>query len=174
MIASLHDQNNHITIPGFYNDVEQLSATDRQALNDPTLWPYRIPKTLRHKRRLAKKLYHHRVSIRPTLDVNRISSRYAKEGAKTVSKSLRKNIDAISTQPTIRQNNWTFYQTLPTNCSSIGKNKSNTTPRRRGSHNTHQQHCLPAAVNAMTTTLAKPIPTAKVVAYPLLPYSKKP
>ena len=25
MIASLHDENNHITIPGFYDNVEELS-----------------------------------------------------------------------------------------------------------------------------------------------------
>ncbi|MEO0058553.1 MAG: hypothetical protein RLZZ312_200, partial [Bacteroidota bacterium] len=29
MIASMHDQNNHITIPGFYDNVEELSAKER-------------------------------------------------------------------------------------------------------------------------------------------------
>ena len=29
MIASLHDENNHITIPGFYDKVEELSAEER-------------------------------------------------------------------------------------------------------------------------------------------------
>jgi len=29
MIASLHDENNHITIPGFYDDVLELSAEER-------------------------------------------------------------------------------------------------------------------------------------------------
>ena len=29
MIASLHDENNHITIPGFYDKVEHLSAEER-------------------------------------------------------------------------------------------------------------------------------------------------
>ena len=29
MIASLHDENNHITIPGFYDKVEDLSTEER-------------------------------------------------------------------------------------------------------------------------------------------------
>src|SRR5690606_37820751 len=34
MIASLHDENNHITIPGFYDNVEELTAEQRKALNN--------------------------------------------------------------------------------------------------------------------------------------------
>ena len=30
MIASLHDENNHITIPGFYDHVEELSKQKEQ------------------------------------------------------------------------------------------------------------------------------------------------
>ena len=30
MIASLHDENNHITIPGFYDNVEELSTKERE------------------------------------------------------------------------------------------------------------------------------------------------
>ena len=33
MIASLHDLNGHITIPGFYNDVQELGSDDRKAIN---------------------------------------------------------------------------------------------------------------------------------------------
>src|SRR5437899_6479971 len=36
MIASLHDENNHITIPGFYDKVIELSAAERKAINDAT------------------------------------------------------------------------------------------------------------------------------------------
>src|SRR5690606_7635887 len=32
MIASLHDDNTHITIPGFYDGVQELSATERADL----------------------------------------------------------------------------------------------------------------------------------------------
>src|SRR5690606_16756351 len=34
MIASLHDENNHITIPGFYDAVVELSDAERKALNE--------------------------------------------------------------------------------------------------------------------------------------------
>ena len=33
MIASCHDENNHITIPGFYNDVLESTADERTLLN---------------------------------------------------------------------------------------------------------------------------------------------
>ena len=32
MIASLHDENNHITIPGFYEKVEELSRAERDEM----------------------------------------------------------------------------------------------------------------------------------------------
>src|ERR1700735_523457 len=34
MIASLHDENNHVTIPGFYDDVINLTEAERTALNN--------------------------------------------------------------------------------------------------------------------------------------------
>jgi acetylornithine deacetylase/succinyl-diaminopimelate desuccinylase-like protein len=33
MIASLHDENNRVTIPGFYDKVAELTAPEREALN---------------------------------------------------------------------------------------------------------------------------------------------
>src|SRR5690606_9349931 len=33
MIASLHDENNHITIPGFYDKVDNLSEKERKDIN---------------------------------------------------------------------------------------------------------------------------------------------
>jgi hypothetical protein len=32
MIASLTDENNHITIPGFYDDVEEVSESERKEM----------------------------------------------------------------------------------------------------------------------------------------------
>ena len=37
MIASLHDENGHVTIPGFYDRVVELSAADREAINKAPL-----------------------------------------------------------------------------------------------------------------------------------------
>ena len=86
MIASMHDENRHITIPEFYDDVEDVSAEDRAALG-------RIPFSLDdYKKHLAiddvlgEKGYTtiERTGTRPTLDVNGIWGGYIGEGAKTV------------------------------------------------------------------------------------------
>lgn len=86
MIASMHDENFHITIPGFYDDVIELSATEREELN-------RAPFDLEaYKKDLAigdvqgEKGYTtlERTGTRPTLDVNGIWGGYTGEGAKTV------------------------------------------------------------------------------------------
>lgn len=86
MIASLHDENNHITIPGFYREVVELSAPERQALNAA---PF---EEKAYRESLAIDAVHgeagyttlERTSIRPTLDVNGIWGGYLEAGAKTV------------------------------------------------------------------------------------------
>ena len=86
MIASLHDENNHITIPGFYNRVEELSKEERSKMAEA---PFSLDK---YKEALDIKDVHgergfttnERNSIRPTLDVNGIWGGYIGEGAKTV------------------------------------------------------------------------------------------
>lgn len=86
MIASLHDENGHVTIPGFYDKVAELSAADREAINSA---PFNLD---HYKRELGigeiqgEKGYTtlERTGIRPTLDVNGIWGGYTGEGAKTV------------------------------------------------------------------------------------------
>ncbi|WP_299673223.1 dipeptidase [uncultured Tenacibaculum sp.] len=86
MIASLHDENNHITIPGFYDKVEELSQEER---NEMAKAPFSLEE---YKNALdiddvyGEKGYttNERNSIRPTLDVNGIWGGYIGEGAKTV------------------------------------------------------------------------------------------
>jgi len=86
MIASLHDENNHITIPGFYDNVEELSLEERTEMAKApfTLDNYR--KALNIDAVYGEKGYstNERNSIRPTLDVNGIWGGYTGEGAKTV------------------------------------------------------------------------------------------
>nr|WP_206684076.1 dipeptidase [Pontibacter beigongshangensis] len=86
MIASLHDENNHITIPGFYDNVEELTEEERAEMG-------RAPFDLEKYRQAlgiadvhGEKGYstRERISIRPTLDVNGIWGGYTGEGAKTV------------------------------------------------------------------------------------------
>jgi acetylornithine deacetylase/succinyl-diaminopimelate desuccinylase-like protein len=86
MIASLHDENNHITIPGFYDDVIEVSLAERaemakapfdlakykEALDIADVWGEHGYSTIE------------RTGIRPTLDVCGIWGGYTGEGAKTV------------------------------------------------------------------------------------------
>jgi len=86
MIASLHDENNHITIPGFYDEVENLSQEERTEMAKA---PFNLDKykaALNIDAVYGEKGYttNERNSIRPTLDVNGIWGGYTGEGAKTV------------------------------------------------------------------------------------------
>lgn len=86
MIASLHDENNHITIPGFYDKVEDLTSEERAAMAEA---PFNLENYKDHldiEAVYGEKGYttNERNSIRPTLDVNGIWGGYTGEGAKTV------------------------------------------------------------------------------------------
>jgi acetylornithine deacetylase/succinyl-diaminopimelate desuccinylase-like protein len=86
MIASLHDENNHITIPGFYDKVEELSAKERAEMAKAPFSLETYKKSLNIKDVYGETGYttNERNSIRPTLDVNGIWGGYTGEGAKTV------------------------------------------------------------------------------------------
>ncbi len=86
MIASLHDENNHITIPGFYEKVEELSAEERAEMAKAPFSKEAYQKALDIETVYGEKGYttNERNSIRPTLDVNGIWGGYTGEGAKTV------------------------------------------------------------------------------------------
>ena len=86
MIASLHDENNHITIPGFYDKVEELTSEERQAMGEAPFSLESYKKALDIDAVYGEKTYttNERNSIRPTLDVNGIWGGYTGEGAKTV------------------------------------------------------------------------------------------
>ncbi|SHJ89141.1 dipeptidase [Pseudozobellia thermophila] len=86
MIASLHDENNHITIPGFYDKVEDLSEQERSEMAKAPFSLENYKNTLEIDDVYGEKGYstNERNSIRPTLDVNGIWGGYTGEGAKTV------------------------------------------------------------------------------------------
>ena len=86
MIASMHDQNNYITIPGFYDNVEELSAEERAEMAKApfNLDDYKKSLNLSDIHGEAGYTTNERNSIRPTLDVNGIWGGYTGEGAKTV------------------------------------------------------------------------------------------
>ena len=86
MIASLHDENNHITIPGFYDKVENLSNKERAEMAKAPFSLDAYKKSLDIDDVYGEEGYttNERNSIRPTLDVNGIWGGYIGEGAKTV------------------------------------------------------------------------------------------
>jgi len=86
MIASLHDENNHITIPGFYDKVQELTTEERAKMAEAPFSLDAYKKALDMNDVYGEKGYttNERNSIRPTLDVNGIWGGYTGEGAKTV------------------------------------------------------------------------------------------
>lgn len=86
MIASLHNENNHITIPGFYGDVIDLTDEERKALNSAPYDEKEYKEDLGVDELWGEKGYStfERTGTRPTLEVNGIWGGYIGEGAKTV------------------------------------------------------------------------------------------
>ena len=86
MIASLHDDNNHIAIPGFYDRVENLSDAERAEMAKAPFSLENYKKALDIDAVYGEEGFttNERNSIRPTLDVNGIWGGYTGEGAKTV------------------------------------------------------------------------------------------
>jgi acetylornithine deacetylase/succinyl-diaminopimelate desuccinylase-like protein len=86
MIASLKDKNNRITIPGFYNNVTELSKEERAELAKApfNLEEYKKALNIDDVEGEAGYSTVERATIRPTLDVNGIWGGYTGEGSKTV------------------------------------------------------------------------------------------
>ncbi len=86
MIASLHDENNHITIPGFYDDVVVATPEEREMMARAPYDEEEFKTDLGVKELWGEKGYttNERTGIRPTLEVNGIWGGYIGEGAKTV------------------------------------------------------------------------------------------
>lgn len=86
MIASCHDKKNHITIPGFYDDVLVATREERKLLKKAPYNEQEYMDELGVKELWGEKGFttYERTGIRPTLEVNGIWGGYTGEGAKTV------------------------------------------------------------------------------------------
>jgi acetylornithine deacetylase/succinyl-diaminopimelate desuccinylase-like protein len=86
MIASLHDENNHITIPGFYDDVVVATEDERKLMAEAPFDEQEYKNDLGVKELWGEKGFstNERTGIRPTLELNGIWGGYTGEGAKTV------------------------------------------------------------------------------------------
>lgn len=86
MIASCHDENNHITIPGFYDDVVEATSAERKLMAAAPFDEKEYKDDLGIKELWGEKGYttNERTGIRPTLELNGIWGGYTGEGSKTV------------------------------------------------------------------------------------------
>jgi len=86
MIAQLKDENGRITIPGFYDKVEELSKAERENMAKAPFELEAYKKELDIDDVFGESGFStiERLGIRPTLDVNGIWGGYIGEGAKTV------------------------------------------------------------------------------------------
>src|SRR5688572_5208100 len=86
MIASCHDENNHVTIPGFYDDVVTATKEERELMNKAPYNEEEYKRDLGVKELWGENGYttYERTGIRPTLEINGFWGGYQGEGAKTV------------------------------------------------------------------------------------------
>ncbi|HEY8689260.1 MAG TPA: dipeptidase [Chitinophagaceae bacterium] len=86
MIATCHDENNHVTIPGFYDDVVTSTDEERKLMAAAPYNEEEYKKDLGVKELWGEKGFttNERTGIRPTIELNGIWGGYQSEGAKTV------------------------------------------------------------------------------------------
>ena len=86
MIASCHDENNHITIPGFYDGVVESTPEERKLMAQAPFNEGEYKNELGVKELWGEKGFstNERTGIRPTLELNGIWGGYMGEGSKTV------------------------------------------------------------------------------------------
>ncbi len=178
MIASMKDENNHITIPGFYDDVEVLSVEERTEMNKAPFSLDAYKKALDLGDVSGEEGYTtiERTSIRPTLDVNGIWGGYTGEGAKTVIAS--KAYAKISMRLVPNQNNDKITELFRKHFESIAPKsvKVKVTPHHGGEPVVAPITSIgyKAASMAMEETFGKkPIPTRSGGSVPIVALFKK-
>ena len=174
MIASLHNSDGSINIPDFYEDVVQVSQSDRNELAKAPFNLNEYKSDLDIRDVFGEKGYstNERNSIRPSLDVNGIWGGYTGEGAKTVLPS--KAYAKISMRLVPNQSSSTITHLFEKHFKSIAPDyvKIKVTPHHGG-----EGVVIPtdfpaflAAKNAMETTFGKvPIPVRSGGSIPIIP-----
>ena len=86
LVAGLVDENGRVTIPGFYDDVRELTESERSAFNEAPfdLEAYKKSLDIGEVEGEAGYTTLERTGVRPSLDVNGIWGGYIGEGTKTV------------------------------------------------------------------------------------------
>jgi len=178
MIASLHDDKGRVTIPGFYDKVEELSKEYREKMNQAPFDLETYKKNLDINAVWGEEGYTtlERVGIRPTLDVNGIWGGYTGEGAKTVLPS--KAYAKISMRLVPHQNSQEITELFTKHFMSLAPDhvKVKVTPHHGG-----EPAVIPtdsvgyrAAAKAMKQTWGKePIPTREGGSIPIVALFQK-
>ena len=174
MIASLHNENGTINIPGFYNDVIEVSNMDRKEMAKApfNLSEYMLDLSIDNVHGEDGFTTNERNSIRPTLDVNGIWGGYIGQGAKTVLPS--KAHAKISMRLVPNQSSEKITNLFKSHFKKIAPEyvKVKVTPHHGG-----EGVVIPtdfpaylAAKNAMETTFGKtPIPVRSGGSIPIVP-----
>ncbi|NBB89489.1 MAG: dipeptidase [Bacteroidetes bacterium] len=174
MISSLMDENHRITIPGFYDDVVDVEAAEREKIAQIPFNEKAYKADLEIDAVEGEKGYStiERTSIRPTLDVNGIWGGYTKEGAKTVLPS--EAYAKISMRLVPQQSSDKITELFTNHFTSIAPDsvKVEVEPHHGGEPvllPTDSEEYL-AAHNAMKTTFGKdPIPERGGGSIPIVP-----
>ena len=173
MIAGLHDENNHITIPGFYDDVLVISDEERALMAQAPFDEEAYKKELDIKAVHGEKGFttKERTGIRPCLDVCGIWGGYTGEGSKTVLPS--KAYAKISTRLVANQDFHkiselfqNYFESIAPDCVTV-----KVTPCHGGAAYVSplEMKAYKAAEKAMETTYGKrPIPTRSGGSIPII------
>ena len=178
MIASLHDKDNHITIPGFYDNVDELSLEERAKMGEAPFSLDAYKKSIDISDVHGENGYttNERNSIRPTLDINGIWGGYIGEGAKTV---IASKASAKISMRLVPNQNWEDITDLFKNhFESIapGSVKVKVTPHHGGQAYVTPIDCLgyKAAEKAYEATFGKtPIPQRSGGSIPIVALFEK-
>ena len=86
ILASLHDADRHVTIPGFYDQVPNISKQEKDSIDKIPFNLTAYQQSIGVEAVIGEKGYStlERVGVRPSLDINGIWGGYTGKGAKTV------------------------------------------------------------------------------------------
>lgn len=173
MIAELHDENHHITIPGFYDDVLVISDEERALMAQAPFDETAYKNDLEVRALLGEKGYSPKehTGIRPCLDVCGIWGGHTGEGSKTVLPS--KAYAKISTRLVANQNFEKISELFQRHFESVAPEyvTVKVTPSHGGAAYVSplDMKAYKAAETAMTTTYGKrPIPTRSGGSIPIV------
>ena len=130
MIASLKDEDQRITVEGFYDDVVELSASEREAMAEAPFNEEEYKSSIAIGAVEGEKGYSapERMSIRPTLGcerhLGRLHGRRSQDGH--CQQSIGQNLHAVGSKPKPRNDYGIVRETLQCHCPtlSFGKNHS--------------------------------------------------